>query len=670
MKTKLMALLALLSVVMGLVACGRTTAPEPTAIPAPVATATIEPTPPQPGYTPIWEKASCPFKLPSGQVEGRTVECGYLIVPEDRRAPSGRTIRLAVAIFHPPDGASEHDPIVYLVGGPGASALEFLYLSFDAVFAPVFAANRDLILFDQRGVGFSQPVLDCNQAYDLGLELLDHELDGKRLTEEEMDNLLGEAYVACQRDLSAVADLSAYNTVASAADVNDLRIALGYQQVNLWGGSYGTRLALGVMRDYPAGLRSVVLDSVYPPDMDLYLATPANLDRAFNLLCTACAADKSCNAAYPNLRQVFFATAERLNKNPFATKITNPLTGISYDTLLTGDTLFGLVFQLLYETKVLPVLPQLIYDASRNNFETINRIYGALLAQGTISSRGMMFSVQCNEELSFSTLEQFEAVLLDYPDLAPFLRDTILGGVAYHMCTFWGAGQAAAVENQPVTSDVPTLIMQGEHDPVTPPAWGQHAAQTLKNSYFYLYPGVGHGASVVDCPREMMLAFLKDPQTAPDKACIAAMSGLSFVVPGADMLAVKMEPFASQAKGIQGVAPVGWQEAGPGAYVRGSTALDETSLVMDVAPITAQELFSYLAKRLGFAPGLERVAREKVGHFTWDFYKLAVQGLSLDLALAEAQGKTYMVLLVATPDERDALYGQVFRPAVEALAPG
>lgn len=669
MKTKLLSLLALLSII-GLVACGGTTAPEPTAIPSPVATDTIKPTPPQPGYTPILEKASCPFKLPPGQVEGRTVECGYLVVPEDRSDPTGRTVRLAVAICHPPRGASETDPIIYLMGGPGASALEFLYLSFDALFAPVLAANRDLILFDQRGVGFSQPALDCPKAYDLGLELLDHELDGKRLTEEEMDNLLGEAYMACQRDLSAVADLSAYNTVANAADVNDLRIALGYQQVNLWGGSYGTRLALGVMRDYPAGLRSVVLDSVYPPDMDLYLATPANLDRALNLLCAACAADKYCNAAYPNLRQVFFTTLEHLNKNPYATKITNPFTGGSYNTLLTGDVLFGLVFQLLYETKVLPVLPQLIYDASRGNFETINRIYGALIGQGTISSRGMMFSVQCNEELSFSTLEQFEAVLLDYPDLAPFIRDTILGEPAYHVCTFWGAGQAAAAENEPVTSDIPTLIMQGQHDPVTPSAWGQHAAQTLKNSYFYLYPGVGHGASVVDCPREMMLAFFKNPQTAPDDACIARMGGVAFVAPGADVQAVEMNPFTSKEKGILGIAPAGWKEVEPGTYARGSTALDETSLIMDVAPMTAEALFSYLAKRLGFAPGLERVAREKVGHFTWDFYKLELQGLSLDLALAEDQGKAYMVLFVATPDERDTLYRQVFRPAVEALAPG
>ena len=119
------------------------------------------------------------MQLPSGQTEGETVECGYLVVPEDRADPDSDTIRLAVAIFHPPDGATHPDPIIYLSGGPGGSGLEFLFISFDAAFAPIFATERDFIVLDQRGIGYSEPALDCPGVSELGRELLDWEIDGE-----------------------------------------------------------------------------------------------------------------------------------------------------------------------------------------------------------------------------------------------------------------------------------------------------------------------------------------------------------------------------------------------------------------------------------------------------------------------------------------------------------
>ena len=339
MKHRILSVLLLLSLLLSLAACGEqatptpqptatevavaptattppTATPEPTATPpAPTATpeptATAEPTPtevPPPATTATFEEAPCPFALPPGQIEGQSVECGYLLVPEDRADPDSPNLRLAVAIFHPSGGASQPDPILYLSGGPGGSALEFLSLTFSKL-EPALAANRDLILFDQRGVGRSEPALDCPAMIELGRELLDDELDGKVLTKEEAFELALETLLACYQDLSQIADLSAYNTVANAADVNDLRLALGYDQVNLWGTSYGTRLALGVMRDHPDGLRSVILDSVYPPDVDLYLESPANVNRAFTVFFEGCAQDEACNAAYPDLRAVFFDTS-------------------------------------------------------------------------------------------------------------------------------------------------------------------------------------------------------------------------------------------------------------------------------------------------------------------------------------------------------------------------
>jgi len=523
MKAGLVNGIALAGALLALAACGA---------PATAPTATPPAVTPAPRHTPTpefvsaarFEPAACPFVLPEGYTQGENVDCGWLVVPENRGTLPSRVIRLAVGIFHPDGGAVAPDPIIYLSGGPGSSAPELIRYQFDDFFAPVMeGARRDLILFDQRGVGVSRPALDCPDVDVLLLDLSDRVREGRPASEQETGDLVLEAYLACGESLRRAADLAAYNSAASAADVNDLRLALGYGQVNLWGASYGTRLALTVMRDYPEGLRSVVLDSVYPPDADLYVETPANFSRSLDLLFDSCAANPVCDENYPDLRTVFFDTVERLDAAPVTRTITDTLTGQGYTTMFDGDALMGFVFQVLYETELKYMLPELIYDASQNDLAAIDRIRGALLAQRAAVSPGMMFSVQCHEEVPFSSPEAFDAALARYPELTGLFERAAAGGLAYRVCAEWGAGQADALENQPVTSDVPALVLAGEFDPVTPPAWGRHVAETLSNGYLFEYPGVGHGASAQDCGREMMLAFLDDPTVAPDDGCIARM---------------------------------------------------------------------------------------------------------------------------------------------------
>jgi pimeloyl-ACP methyl ester carboxylesterase len=656
-----------------MVACGpeitpRAIVPEETATPA-VATqkpfASPEPTL-QPAAT--FEKVPCPFALPEGQVEGKTVECGYLTVPENRDDPQSRKIRLAVAIFRHPSGNPRPDPIIYLTGGPGGSILKIVSLTgFEAQFGPMFAANRDIILFDQRGVGFSQPALDCPQFTKLYLDLLDHEVDGVRLTAEEGLARNVEALAACAKELSTIADLSAYNTAASAADVNDLRIALGYDKVNLWGGSYGTRLALGVMRDFPQGLRSVVLEAVYPPDVDLFLDTPADFDRALNLVIVGCAADKACNAAYPNLRAVLSDTVKRLNENPASVELIHPFTRERYAVLLRGDDLVEQLFRSLYIPQVRPMLPQIIYDASKGTFDTLLLVAREFLWKRDIRSWGMCFSVLCHEEMPFSSPEAYQAVLARYPEYAGFLAGSEVGGLTYAICPRWGAGEADALENQPVTSDIPTLIMAGEYDPITPPEWARRVASGLKNGYLFVYPGMGHGASGDDCARKVMLAFLEDPSKAPDAACIATMEVSPFAVP-AQSAEVVLKPFTSQEKGLRGLAPEGWREVRPGVFARASSGVDQTALIHDVVPMKAEALLSALAKQFGLPQPPEAVSKRDANGLSWSLYTLEVQGFSIDIALAEHGDKTLAVLLQGARAERDALYKTVFLPAVDALA--
>ena len=484
--------------------------------------------PAQPDSAGEFQPTACRFVLPDDLQEGVDITCGFLSVPEQRGAPQGaggRLIQLHVAVFHRPGGAEHADAVIFLSGGPGASALESIRYGAEALTEPVFASGRDLVMFDQRGIGLSRPALDCPEFEQLAVDLLDYQVNGRYVVSDEIFDLFEQSLITCNEELRQIADLSAYNSAASAEDVNDLRLALGYEQVNLWGGSYGTRLALEVMRRHPEGLRSVVLDAVYPPDVDLYAAAPANFSRALEKMFASCTANTICQQNFPNLRQAYFDTVHRLNASPVMRQIENYQTGEKLDALLDGDVLLGLTFRLLYDSSWRYALPKQIYAASQGDYADFDLVRGALLSQSDISSRGMMFSVQCHEEAPFGSLERFQAEAARYPELASMYTDSLIGELVYRVCPTWGAGHADLSANQPVTSDLYTLVMNGEFDPITPPAWGWHAAETLENAYTYEYPGVGHGASVLPgCPRQMLLAFWADPARAPDDACLAGMN--------------------------------------------------------------------------------------------------------------------------------------------------
>lgn len=630
---------------------------------APVASASPAPTTAT-GAT--FEQAACPFELPEGQEEGKTLDCGYLLVPEDRADPNSDTIRLAVAIFHP-TGKPEPDPIIYLEGGPGGSALEFLYLSYPDMVQPYLAANREIVLFDQRGAGRSEPALDCPEMDELSLDLLDWEVDGKQLTPEEAADLTVEGDIACARDLSTSVDLSDYNTANNAADVNDLRLALGYDQVNLWSISYGTNLALAVMRDYPQGVRSVILDSVLPPDVDPMVEAPPNAARVFNLLFDSCAADSACNDAYPNLRQVLTDTVAALNDMPAAFQVSNALTGETYDMVMIGDDLMGILFQLFYFDDVIPLLPQMIYDARDGHYELLARMVGVILAQQEALSTGMLYSVSCHDEVPFSSLEQAQASLERYPALKGIFTNSNLGTSGFRTCAGWGAGEAAASANQAISSDIPTLLMSGEFDPITPPSWAQRAARTLKNGHSYEYPALGHGVSPTEgCPRDMALAFIDDPTAMPDDSCIADMPQVAFAVPSAQE-AVELEPYTDPQMGTRGVVPAGWEQVNAGIYARSSSSLDVAVILQQAAQANSEDVLAALVQQLGMGETPAPVGEREANDLTWQLYSTEVQGLAIDIALTDSGDTALVVLLQSDPREHDSLYDSVFIPVVDAM---
>lgn len=661
MKFKIFTLLALLAMLLGMAACTTGVTPEPTetASPtevAPEPTATVEPTQ-EP--VPTFEEAPCPFEVP----EDAVVECGFVVVPEDHNNPAGPTIRLAVAVLKDQSEERQPDPVILLSGGPGEKTV-----ANGPALAPVLAPihpNRDLIVFDQRGVGLSEPALECPEFLQAVFDLLD-EPDPDVALQTQFHGLM-----ACRdRLLSEGYNLSAYNTVQSAADVNAIRIALGYDQVNLYGGSYGSLLAQATMRDHPQGIRSVAINSVLPLEKSLGVEGSTTTANAVMRLLDACAAHEACDSAYPDLHDVLFEVIDRLNAEPIPITVTNPLDGQSYDALLSGDAVLGNLVTFLYITQIIPVLPQAVYDVYNGDYELMTQLSSTRLALLDLASRGMMVSVLCTDDLIGRTPEDLLNVraalprqLLSSADPAVIIEYGLFG-----ICENWPVEEADPWVKEPLVSDIPTLVLEGELDPVTPPEYGQLVAENLSNSYFFEFPGVGHDVLANECARSIGGGFVDDPTQAPNAACMAEMSGVVFDVPS-EAPELVLEPFTDEERGFSGLVPAGWQELAPANLVRGNTALDPTYFVLEATPGTAAELFANLAGQLGLDPGLEPVASAEVGNFTWDFYTFERRGNPADLALAEDGEKAYFVFLISALDEHDALYEQLFLPAVEAMAP-
>jgi pimeloyl-ACP methyl ester carboxylesterase len=635
------------------------TSPRATTAPTAVLVSTAAPTT-QPARA-VLEKASCPFNAPDGQ----TVECGYVTVPEDHFNATARTIRLPVAVFKSKSGPRPPDPLVMLCGGPGEKCFDNAPLVAYR-FASVLG-GRDFVVFDQRGAGRSQPALDCPEWEQAFLNTL-AETNMKTRSQATFD-----AWTTCRERLAREGyNLALYNTTQNAADVKAIRTALGYQQVNLYGGSYGSLLAQAVMRDYPAGVRSAVIDSVLPLEKSFFVDVPANSSAAILRLVESCAADKECNAAYPNLKDVLFKTIEQLNAKPASLSITDPASGKSYNAALTGYELVSNLTFFLYLTDILPALPQTIYDVSNGKYDLMARLSGVRLAALHASSRGMMLSVLCAEDLINRTPDDLKATVATVPPqlaVSPDWEMVEQFGI-FATCKNWNVKQADPSVKKPLVSDIPTLVISGEFDPVTPSTYSRLVAGYLSKSVFFEFPGVGHSVGMADeCARNIARSFLDNPTASPDAVCIAKVKGIAFDLPSKKPPEVKLAPFTNETIGVSGVLPIGWKETIPRNFVRRATAVDSTVLVLDAVSATSDKLLAALAKQLGFDPALKPAASAEFNGLQWSFYVFSVEGRAGDLAIAESSGKAYFVLLLSAPEERAALYDQVFQPVVKALKP-
>jgi pimeloyl-ACP methyl ester carboxylesterase len=473
----------------------------------------------------VYEPGDCPFRLPTSY----KVECGVLKVKENRSDPQRKTIQIQVAVVKTDNPSPAPDPVVYLAGGPGSSGSGELSTSFGPY--SQLLAKRDLIVVDQRGTGASKPSLGCPEYRQAYFDALSQQLPYQEFSAAAMA-----ALPACQQRLqSEGVDLSAYNNAESAADLEDLRQALGYVQWNLLGTSYGTRLALTALRDYPAGVRSAILDSTFPPQIEPYSGWVFSQEHAFRTLFDRCAADEKCHAAYPNLEQDFYNLLENLDLEPLIVEKANPFSQKKYEVLVDGDMLVNLLFQILYDATAVPSLPKLIEDASQGNTKTLARFMDPLFIIPSMIAWGMHYSVLCSTE---STFTEYPKVAKQATSAEPRLAEGMLNDqrLALETCAAWDRDTPGKDENRPVKSAVPTLVLSGEFDPVTPPEWGEQTAKALKNGYFFLFPGITHGVIwwndfTGGCANKIVLSFLDDPSIAPDSSCLAEVPPLEFVTP-------------------------------------------------------------------------------------------------------------------------------------------
>jgi pimeloyl-ACP methyl ester carboxylesterase len=460
-----------------------------------------------------FQPVSCGVSFP----EGLRVTCGDLTVPEDRSQPNGQAITLRVAILHSQSAQPLPDPILVLDGGPASSTVDMTWY-----WAKAFGdalSQRDVIVFDQRGSGYSRPSLACPEVFEPYYGSLANPINTTKTPQSS------DALHSCHERLVKMGiNLAAYTTTASAADVNDLRLALGYKTWNLYGISYGTRLALTVLRDDPEGVRSVILDSTVPLEVDFFAPRAVSAERAFNLLFARCRSDEACNQAYPDLESLFYDLANRLDANPITISVIRPLTGQTYPILLTGDRMVNYFYGLLYSTDAIPNLPHLIYELQDNRTDEYAAQLTGILFSGDAMSLGAYYSIVCAEEAPFTSIETIQS---SNSKVRQRIQTAVDPSAAFANCATWNVPSAPAIENMPVSSDIPALILAGEFDPITPPAWGKQVAENLPNARFIEFTGVGHGVlgqGVLNfkCSYDILDAFLANPSVQPDSQCASS----------------------------------------------------------------------------------------------------------------------------------------------------
>lgn len=452
------------------------------------------------------ELSDCQLEGPFG-VQFTKARCGTLAVPENPKAPDGRRIELNVAVIPADSPTPAPDAVALLAGGPGQAATE----AFPALPGSFAELNdeRDILLVDQRGTGSSHP-LDCPIEPD---ELWDAEV-----TRDEIQGMV-------RRCLAGLEDTDPrfYTTPVAIDDLDRVRAALGYEQLNLVGVSYGTRAAQVFLRRHPDRVRTMVLVGTVPMDEYLGLEHAANLDRAVEALFRNCLENQPCASKFGDAGAALDRVLARVTEAPMSLTLDHPTTGKRTELTMSREGVAGAVRLLAYTPEGQALLPLLASDAEDRGELDRLAAQALMTSEDLIEqlSRGMELSVMCAEDVPFYPA--------DWQPPEGAIMGRTLVDYARWSCEVWPRGDVPAGYHDPVDSDAPTLLLSGELDPVTPPAWGERVAARLGNARHYTAPGQSHALLGRGCVDKLIARFVAEPDFQGLEAdCLEDMGPMPF----------------------------------------------------------------------------------------------------------------------------------------------
>lgn len=432
-------------------------------------------------------------------------QCATLAVPENHAAPDGRKIELAIA-WVPASGEAAPDPVFMLAGGPGQSAKDS-YPRVASAFADV-RRGRHVILVDQRGTGGSNPLV-CRDAQGRGA-IADDALD-------PTPEAAAEFAAKCRDELDRVADLRFYTTTDAIQDLDAVRQAIGAERINLVGGSYGTRVGQQYAKRYPRHTRTLVLDGVVPNALVLGSEHAKNLDDALALHFQRCRTDSACAERFgepmPTMRELL----AKLDAAPAEVSYRDALTGELRTEAFTRGHLALLLRMYSYSPTTAALLPLLLHEAANGRYEPLAAQASWML--GNLSDEilhGMQLSVTCAEDA---------AELAEDPEAVRSVMGNEFVAFMRAQCAVWQAGERPADFRAPLDTEVPTLLLSGELDPVTPPRYGEAVVEHLPNGRHLVVRGHGHITMAVGCMPKLVARFIeKADAKALDATCLDTLT--------------------------------------------------------------------------------------------------------------------------------------------------
>ena len=441
------------------------------------------------------------------------VRCGTLEVYENRETRQGRKIAINIVVLPAIARNKAPDPVFFFVGGPGQAAGE---LAREAL-AIVGGLNnkRDLVLIDQRGTGKSNGLI-CTFPDATSPEMTDP---------ARRDAANRKAITACRNQLAIKADLTQYTTTIAMADIDDVRAALGYQTINLWGGSYGTRAAMEYLRRYENRVRSVVLDGVAPPSLALPESFSRDAGTVLEKMFTACDQEVKCSKLHADLKATLGDLLATLSTSPRSINMADPVTGIKRDVKVTREMLLTAVFPALYVPEMVAMLPAALASAKQGEYASLmamSAVFGDFAEEKL--ARGMQLSVVCAEDVP--RIKRGESQMQPQPFGQLFVDEFAKA------CESWPKGSMAKDFDQPVKSSKPVLILSGALDPVTPPPYGVEVKENFTNALHAVAPNIGHGVSHHGCGPKLIKKFFETASFADlDAKCFEHMPRPLFFAP-------------------------------------------------------------------------------------------------------------------------------------------